>query len=58
MSSVHEIQLIWSEERRTERWLRDGDGWRHDVFARASGVPLARVNETIALAEIYANLSL
>jgi Uma2 family endonuclease len=56
--SVREILLISSQERRIERWLREGDGWRHEAFTGDSGVPIACMNEVIALTEVYANLPL
>jgi Uma2 family endonuclease len=56
--SAREILLISSEERRVERWLREGDGWRHEVDTTKSRVPVACINEAIALADVYANLPL
>jgi Uma2 family endonuclease len=56
MPSVREILLISSEERRIERWLRAGDGWRHDAYTGESHVPVACVNDAVALAHVYANL--
>jgi Uma2 family endonuclease len=58
MPSVREILLIASEERRIERWLRVGDGWQHEGYTAESSVPLACVDEAIALADVYANLPL
>ena len=55
-ASVREILLIWSEERRIGRWLRAGDGWRHGVYTGESDVPVACIDEAIALADVYANL--
>jgi Uma2 family endonuclease len=58
MSSVREILLVSSEERRVERWLREGDGWRHEVYTGESRVPVACVNEAVVLTDVYANLPL
>jgi Uma2 family endonuclease len=58
MPSVREVLLIASEERRIERWLRVGDGWQHEVYTAESSVPLACVDEVIALADVYTNLPL
>jgi Uma2 family endonuclease len=56
--SVREILLISSEERRVERWLREGDRWQHAVHTAKSHLPIACVNEAIALTDVYANLPL
>jgi Uma2 family endonuclease len=58
MPSVREILLISSEERRIERWLHEADGWQHVVFTGDSRVPVACVNDAIALTDVYANLPL
>ena len=58
MRSVREILLIASEERRIERWFRQGDGWRHDVYTGKSNLPVACVNDALALADVYAHLAL
>jgi Uma2 family endonuclease len=58
MPSVREILLISSEERRIERWLRESDGWRHEVYTAKSDVPVTCVNDAIPLADVYANLPL
>jgi Uma2 family endonuclease len=58
MRSVREILLISSEERRIERWLRAGDGWRQLTFVGDQAVTVECVGGAVPMNEIYANLAI
>jgi Uma2 family endonuclease len=56
--SLREILLISSEERRIERCLREGDGWRQSSFVGDQAVVVDCAGGAVPMDEIYANLTL
>jgi Uma2 family endonuclease len=58
MASVREVMLVASEERRVEIWRRTGATWRHEIVTDEESVSVETISGSIALTEVYANLTL
>lgn len=53
LPSVREIVLVGSEERRVQRWRRDGERWLVENLIGEAELRLETVDTTIPLAAIY-----
>jgi Uma2 family endonuclease len=53
---VEENLLVWSEERRAQRWRRDGERWIVEDLIGDAEVRLASLESSIALGAIYQNV--
>jgi len=58
ISTVEEILLVWSEERRAQLWRRDGERWIVEDLIGEAELRLASLESSIGLGAIYQNVPL
>jgi Uma2 family endonuclease len=58
ISSLQEILVVASQERRVELWRREGDHWRVEDLIGEATLKLESCGASIPLAAIYANVDL